>query len=68
MTTGDFWQRFCDFMTQQRTEDIEDLQKKQKKSPHELTAKEKQMLKVAKGVLLKSLGSYAIQRIKERNP
>ena len=68
MTTGEFWQKFCDFMTQQQREDIEDLQKKRKESPNELTAIEKQMLKVARGVLLESLGIYAIHRIKEKNP
>ena len=55
-------------MISQQKEDIEELQTKQKEEPKELLPKEKQMMRVVRGVFLEAQDQYAIQRIKEKNP
>ena len=43
------------------------IQEKQQKS-EELSAKEKKVLKVARGAFLEVLGNHAVRKIKEKNP
>ncbi len=51
-----------------RKEDIAKLQTKQKSNARALQAKEKQILKFCRGVFLKSLGTYTVAKIQEKNP
>ena len=58
MSTGEFWQSFCDFVILQQKGDIDELQKKQKEKPDEICPKEKQISKVQE--VQESRGQYAI--------
>ncbi len=66
-STKEYWARFTDNLSLLQNEDVELIQQKQEKG-EDLSAKEKQVLKITRGAFLEVLGDHAVRKIKEKNP
>ncbi len=66
-STKEYSARFTDSLSLHQNEDVELIQQKQGKNG-DLSAKEKQVLKITRGAFLEVLGDHAVRKIKEKNP